>query len=193
MRLAPNPGGGRRAGRPYMHGTSVLGTIYAPYATICYGTIYPPRWQPLLLLNLLLTHACSEGGAHTAEAHQASGAARAGQTQRCGRCGNIHAGNSATCTAEKNWTYHNMSRRKRTKDQTACCRTMSGDLKAAAARGLPTSLWRRHAAAARAGHETLTGTSRVREHRREVLYTMVCRGEAVSVPSGFVRVFNVAG
>ena len=70
----------------------------------------------LLLLTLLLTHACSEGGAHTAEAHQASGAARAGQTQRCGRCGNIHyAGNSATCTAEKNWTYHNMSRRKRTK------------------------------------------------------------------------------
>ena len=53
--------------------------------------------------------------AHTAESRQASGATRTGQPQRCGNCGCIHGGKATTCTAEKNWTYHNMPKAKRRK------------------------------------------------------------------------------
>ena len=53
--------------------------------------------------------------AHTAESRQASGATRTGQPQRCGNCGCIHGGKARTCTAEKNWAYHNMTISKRRK------------------------------------------------------------------------------
>ena len=53
--------------------------------------------------------------AHTAESRQASGATRTGQPQRCGNCGCIHGGKSATCTAPKNLAYHSMTKSKRRK------------------------------------------------------------------------------